>query len=275
MKKLILISPIIFLTLIFNVALAEEVTVWGPNKYLRAAGSPNNYTSVFSTTPGQGKLVVKNGTMGGNNRVQDSLSSTTISVNGKQIFGPSDFNKQVYLLEALLNLAENNEFFIELASSTGSYLTIEIIKDIDLPPDPGDAGKGTLLGIDSDNDGVRDDIQRYIYFTYPDDRNLRMALIQIARVYQDLILTPNDREIAHENVKKLYRSFECLSYINSDFENNRRIKNILRAEFLNTKERSKAYLAVNNAIAGKTTKITPIDERKDCCLFDVDNSGGL
>ncbi|MCF6156788.1 MAG: hypothetical protein E3K36_16465 [Candidatus Brocadia sp.] len=31
-----------------------------------------------------------------------------------------------------------------------------------LPPDPGKAGKETLLGIDTDGDGVRDDIQRRI-----------------------------------------------------------------------------------------------------------------
>jgi len=34
-----------------------------------------------------------------------------------------------------------------------------------LPPNPGEAGKATLQGIDSDNDGVRDDIQRYIALT--------------------------------------------------------------------------------------------------------------
>ena len=40
-----------------------------------------------------------------------------------------------------------------------------------LPPDPGKAGKETPLGIDTDGDGVRDDIQRYIYFIYPDDKS--------------------------------------------------------------------------------------------------------
>ena len=44
-----------------------------------------------------------------------------------------------------------------------------------LPTDPGKAGKETLLGIDTDGDGVRDDIQRYIYFTYPDDKKLRLG----------------------------------------------------------------------------------------------------
>ncbi len=31
-----------------------------------------------------------------------------------------------------------------------------------LPPDPGEAGKATIDGIDSDKDGVRDDVQRWI-----------------------------------------------------------------------------------------------------------------
>ena len=47
-----------------------------------------------------------------------------------------------------------------------------IPNDIDvtgLPPDPGEEGKKTLQGIDSDNDGVRDDIQRYIALEVEDE----------------------------------------------------------------------------------------------------------
>lgn len=33
---------------------------------------------------------------------------------------------------------------------------------VNLPPDPGEAGKLTIDGIDSDKDGVRDDVQRWI-----------------------------------------------------------------------------------------------------------------
>lgn len=45
-----------------------------------------------------------------------------------------------------------------------------------LPPDPGKAGKQTLMGIDSDGDGLRDDVQRYIYLTYPDQPDVQRAL---------------------------------------------------------------------------------------------------
>jgi hypothetical protein len=47
-----------------------------------------------------------------------------------------------------------------------------------LPPDPGEAGKATIEGIDSDQDGLRDDIQRYIALTYPDSEKTREALRQ-------------------------------------------------------------------------------------------------
>lgn len=36
-----------------------------------------------------------------------------------------------------------------------------------LPPDPGEAGKATIAGIDSDNDGVRDDVQRLLAVRWP------------------------------------------------------------------------------------------------------------
>jgi hypothetical protein len=41
-----------------------------------------------------------------------------------------------------------------------------VIYDKPVPPDPGEAGKQTLEGIDSDNDGVHDDVQRWIVLTY-------------------------------------------------------------------------------------------------------------
>ena len=61
---------------------------------------------------------------------------------------------------------------------------------VNLPPDPGEEGKKTLLGIDTDGDGVRDDIQRYIYFTYPDDKKLRLGLTFYAKEFQGVLTRP-------------------------------------------------------------------------------------
>ncbi len=62
-----------------------------------------------------------------------------------QIFGPSDFNHRVYLLESPINLADNNSISIELASNPGSYLTIEVREEIDPPTVTLSANPGTIM----------------------------------------------------------------------------------------------------------------------------------
>ena len=141
-----------------------------------------------------------------------------------------------------------------------------------LPPDPGEEGKQTLLGIDTDHDGVRDDIQRYIYFSYPDDKKVQLALTQIARNYQELLPDSGDPEKAHENVKKLLCSRACLYYVKGNLDIAFDIQDALRAEVLNTKERSNAYIEFNRSIVGKTTPL-PTDEKK-CCFFNLESEGG-
>lgn len=158
-------------------------------------------------------------------------------------------------------------FIMVLVLSTGTLADIS-------PPDPGEMGKKTLLGIDSDNDGVRDDIQRYIYFTYPNEEKVRLALTQIAKNFQELLPKASDPEISHANVKKLYCNRDCLYYIKGGVRNAMNISRALKAEILNTKERSLAYLQFNNSLAGKTTTLTPIAEWKNCCSFDVDDKEG-
>lgn len=142
-----------------------------------------------------------------------------------------------------------------------------------LPPDPGDGGKQTLLGIDSDNDGVRDDIQRYIYFTYPNEKKVRLALTQIAKDFQVLLPDAADPDKALENVKKMNNNRTCLSYIKGGARIAMKLDFALTAEILNTKERSFAYITFNNSLAGKTTTAVPLAERKNCCSFDADSIG--
>lgn len=143
--------------------------------------------------------------------------------------------------------------------------------EINLPPDPGIEGKETLLGIDSDNDGVRDDIQRYIHLTYPQEEKVRLALFQIAKNYQELLPNASIPEIAYKHFVKLTRSRVCLFFIKDDYRAAIDIRRALQAEILNTKERSIRYIEFDNNLAGKTTAFPPENEWKNCCSFDVDN----
>lgn len=66
-----------------------------------------------------------------------------------------------------------------------------IARSGDLPPDPGAAGATTLAGIDSDGDGLRDDVQRWIALNYRDSARWRSVLAQMARTYQHAVIRSN------------------------------------------------------------------------------------
>jgi len=138
----------------------------------------------------------------------------------------------------------------------------------DLPPDPGEAGKATLGGIDSDQDGIRDDIQRYIALTYPESQKTRAALRQATIALQKIILESPDVESALRNTELEARASECIRYIHPN--EGRKIDNTLMAEFLNTFERSRGYLTYNSKLGGHVFGGKDLDEYKTSCTFDPD-----
>lgn len=111
-----------------------------------------------------------------------------------------------------------------------------------LPPDPGPAGLATLAGIDSNTNGVRDDLERYIAMTYPaaSDADTRAALTQYTKVAQGAILDANDPVASEPHAQKLMDGVECLLFRRPD--DARKLFLELRARILNTMDRSKAYL---------------------------------
>ena len=90
-----------------------------------------------------------------------------------------------------------------------SYLFSETINGYQLPPKPDPKiNNSTLLGIDSNNNGVRDDVERWIYKTYkhPIERGIFM---QSARAYQKVIVDPTR---AKETKKYMDNYTSCLKY---------------------------------------------------------------
>ena len=153
-------------------------------------------------------------------------------------------------------------------------IAITIVEDLgdELPPDPGEEGKHALMGIDSDDDGLRDDIQRYIYQTYPGQPNVRSALRQYALSLQKTV-DPNrvagtGRVLADE--KGL--AMECVNYFMRDeiYDVTQRLK----AEVINTYERTKKYLAYDKELSGGVFSLSnlPFDESYKLCDFEVQST---
>src|SRR5215472_10280704 len=97
---------------------------FGPKVYSREAGPPNTFTDSFihCGTGQQCQIVVMNGNADGSDRI----SSASISVNGVEIIGPSDFNQNVDRIVKPVVLKDNNELTIRLASKPGGFLTVEV-----------------------------------------------------------------------------------------------------------------------------------------------------
>jgi len=148
-----------------------------------------------------------------------------------------------------------------------------------LPPDPGEAGKATLEGIDSDNDGVRDDIQRYIAFTYPDSEKIRAVLAQYSKSMQKAILNSDSKNASLDNTIDISKSAECLRFIKkaSNTTDKRsalleafKIENLLLAEITNTEPRLDSYLFYDSNLGGEVFPIPTVDSQT-ACDFNLNN----
>jgi hypothetical protein len=154
-------------------------------------------------------------------------------------------------------------------SSTATQLVVVIWDQqylANLPPDPGPAGELTLEGIDSDFDGVRDDVQRWIALTYPNSQKTREALIQGAKARQKTLVEAADPVSSHKNAIQGNRALECLSYIRpDDFDH---LLTESKAIFLNTYLRSKAWLQADKHLSGSMFSLLP--DPKTGCNFNPD-----
>jgi hypothetical protein len=101
-------------------------TLFGPQHYDRSAGGMTEFTDSFTAIAGNARLFIENGEADGDHRVDNQVSSAKIFLNGKQLYGPSDFNQNVHLLETLVNLAEDNTIKVELNGGPNSTLTIRV-----------------------------------------------------------------------------------------------------------------------------------------------------
>jgi len=137
-----------------------------------------------------------------------------------------------------------------------------------LPPDPGAAGKATLAGIDSDNDGVRDDVQRWIALTYPNSQKTRAALRQDAKAMQVIILNASNPAIARANSIAEGRASDCIRFVRRQVlgtivTDTYQINREMEAVFLNTAARSRAWLQADHYLSGMMFNV-PIDLSASC-----------
>jgi hypothetical protein len=161
---------------------------------------------------------------------------------------------------------------------TSQSLHVKVYRAINghrLPPIPDeDINDNTLLGIDFNNNGVRDDMEIWIFETYKHPIVQAVAM-QNARAFQIILVEP---EKARETTEFMENASDCNAFyrLYADDHNEtilipkrKSLYKESRPIMLNTRERSRAYYEYNQALSGGVYALRPIETLKSKCDFNA------
>jgi len=144
-----------------------------------------------------------------------------------------------------------------------------------LPPEPDPTiNNSTLLGVDVNDNGVRDDVERWIYTKYKDKHPIHIDIaMQASRAYKQILETP---ERAKEIREEVNGAIFCASYykFGAQFFNDpilvhERIDAPVKSKYFNTKERNNIYWQYDTLLSGGVYPLPKYDERKLFCDFNT------
>ncbi|MDR1008491.1 MAG: hypothetical protein LBL65_08055 [Campylobacteraceae bacterium] len=153
----------------------------------------------------------------------------------------------------------------------------DVVNGYTLPPCPDPAvNDSTLLGIDSNDNGVRDDVERWIIFRYKDHHRIVTEIgFQAGRAHQFMLANPDKYLEAEQKMSdtlacETYFQFDAINYgepivVDSDILTSTAFKTMQ----LNTKERIETYLTYDKKLSGGVYTL-PKGSYKRFCDFDVD-----
>jgi len=160
---------------------------------------------------------------------------------------------------------------------------VTIINSHTLPPEPDPKlNNATLLGIDSNNNGVRDDVERWIYMTYKDKHPIHIDIAMQAGRVSDKILNNIFTDTKH--IESIHRDEMAVVVCEGYYKVYAKYFNqpllIDQSEeigagyfeklYFNTTERWEAYRKYANFLGGKTYITPGIDQNMSSyCDFNT------
>jgi len=166
-------------------------------------------------------------------------------------------------------ITSNAEGSATVSISYGGKTTtvkVEVYEMIDghlLPHEP-ENPDATLLGVDENNNSVRDEVERWIYKempTYHHPEIERVIAMQDAKAYQMTLVDPSNKDDIVN--KAMERGGDCWAYYslskNLPFDASvQKFDNNLKDKQFNTKERLKTYMQYNYSLKGRVFKLIPL-----------------
>ena len=162
-----------------------------------------------------------------------------------------------------------------------SQISVMVYKEVNgyiLPPQPDETlNNSTLLGIDVNNNGVRDDVERWIFLEmkiYNGYEKIEQAIaMQQAKANQMALAdSANTDDKVHDAISAgvecwfWYRYTKQLPFNDGGWD----YMNAISDKCFNTKERLKTYLEYDASLSGRVFTSTPTLQRKSQCETDID-----
>ncbi len=162
---------------------------------------------------------------------------------------------------------------------TITVFPILIINGVRLPPEPlPEENNATLVGIDSNDNGVRDDVERWIYTEFKDKHPVHIEVaMQSARTWERIFEGGADKAL--ETVEFVHAALGCQIFYEGYSEPLLIVEPIniddqITRKITNTPERKAAYIAYDKALSGGVYTLPDNDELKGMCDFDTDKITG-
>jgi len=150
-----------------------------------------------------------------------------------------------------------------------------VIHGYTLPPEPDPViNNSTLLGIDSNNNGVRDDVEIWILKKYKDKHPIYTEIaMQAGRAWQKVLEDPSK---AKETVVLVHNSLACEGYYkvcaktyNDIVIKNDIVNNNYKKKIFNNNARKNAFWEYDKLLSGNSYTIPWCDESKILCDFNT------
>src|SRR3989338_2519595 len=108
-------------------------------------------------------------------------------------------------------LADNDQTKVDVARIHATKLTWSDING-ELPPEPDTAeNNATLVGVDSNSNGIRDDVERAIYLKYKDTPRVAIPMLQYAKELQMEFTEVHNSETLIAVIQEEGRGYSCVN----------------------------------------------------------------
>jgi hypothetical protein len=154
---------------------------------------------------------------------------------------------------------------------TYRFYVPEVINGFKLPPEPDeDKNNETLLGIDFNRNGIRDDAERTIIKKYNDKIKVNL-MFQYARIDQKILGSELTKEKALELEAEGGKAINCKMYLKHQEVYLKRGARESEELTYNIKKRAKKYIEYNRLLGGGVYGSKVSDWNADACEFDVES----